>query len=525
MSQSTHELWDNLRTTALLGTERQMNFAPTNDAALGSVLNQLDAGERESTLLSATATLSLYERAGQLPAQSTLTLPEPCAPETQRRCNERASWHLSLIINGEYRELLPEWLQLAGKANLRAPEELLPELLDAARRQSDLRPGVACVIGERGRWLAKLNPYWKYFAGQTGESDEATWQTGSTAARMEVLARCRETQPDVAREWLQSTWKEESPKDRAEFLRILQTGLSAADEPFLESALDDKSKAVREAAVELLSRLPSSALVARMIERVNPLLQWHSETKGRILRKTTHQLEVTLPDAFDESMARDGLEEKPAGTGHKGFGAKALRLRQMLSAVPPSHWSQSWNASPSEILHAIQGHEWEEMLRTGWRNAAQSFGDEAWLELLLQDMLARGAWNDTEILNHVSPARRETFVLGVLEAQENQVSGLYGLLQVCQGEWSESFGRRIIEALRTQITQAAQQEKFTYDAHYYGLHTLPKQIAPHLPPHLVDEFAAGWPTDAPQWSYWQKGIHDAVTLLEFRRDMRHELRT
>jgi hypothetical protein len=524
MSQ-THELWDGLLKAALLGTERQTSFALQDATPVGDVLQQLDETERESALLAAAATLSLYERAGVLPPAHTSPLPEACPPETLPRPGARATTHLDRILNGEYRELLPEWLEAASRRGLRAPEELLPELLETARRQTSLRAAVARVIGQRGRWLAALNPAWKYFAGDASASDEENWQTGSTPLRMEALQRARENNPAQAREWLQSTWKVESPKNRADFLRLFLTNLGPEDEPFLEIALDDKSKGVREAAGELLSRLPSSALVQRMIERLAPLLNWKSGSKPQLLKLkagTKPQLEVQLPDKFDEAMARDGLEEEPAGSGAKGLGAKALRLRQMLSVVPPSHWSRSWSTSPAEILRAVQGHEWEDVLRTGWSKAAQSFHDEEWLEVLLQDMLARGSWNDASILNHVAPARREAFVLAAIEAN-NEIASLHMLIQACDHDWSEEFSRRLVERLRNEITQSAEQETMSYSSNYHWLHSLPKLMAMHLPPHLSDEFAQNWPVDAPQWNTWQKAIHEATMLLEFHRDMRQAL--
>ena len=42
------------------------------------------------------------------------------------------------------------------------------------------------------------------------------------------------------------------------------------DEPFLESALDDRSREVRQQAADLLTRLPDSRLALRMAERAGP---------------------------------------------------------------------------------------------------------------------------------------------------------------------------------------------------------------------------------------------------------------
>ena len=68
-----------------------------------------------------------------------------------------------------------------------------------------------------------------------------------------------------------SSWRAPGPpsprSDRARFLAALATGLTVDDDAFLEQALDDRRKEVREAALELLRRLPGSSLGRRMAER------------------------------------------------------------------------------------------------------------------------------------------------------------------------------------------------------------------------------------------------------------------
>ena len=97
--------------------------------------------------------------------------------------------------------------------------------------------------------------------------------------------------------------------------------MSLDDETFLEAALDDRRKEVRGAAADLLARLPESALRRRALERALPLLKFKS---NKLRRKT---IEVTLPEACDKAMQRDGVEPKP---GFRGVGEKAWWLQQML---------------------------------------------------------------------------------------------------------------------------------------------------------------------------------------------------
>jgi len=159
-------LWNEITNTALIGCERkplsiQSPGQPGNGLSadkLGALLSQLDQNDREGALLGAAAAVSLYERAGSLPSKGAWPLPEACEVDAMPRCGERAAIHLSMILGGEYPELLPEWLTQVAATGKRAPEELLPPLLELGRMRQDLRQSILPVLGARGRWLAAQSP-------------------------------------------------------------------------------------------------------------------------------------------------------------------------------------------------------------------------------------------------------------------------------------------------------------------------------------------------------------------------------
>src|SRR6185503_19756432 len=156
------------------------------------------------------------------------------------------------------------------------------------------------------------NPRWQFASAETVDA-KSVWETGNAEQRVSVLKRMRETEPAAARELIESTWKQDGADERTKFVEAMSVGLSQSDEPFLEAALDDRSKQVRGAAAELLAELPASAFVARMIARAEPLLSFQAGTSGGILKRAKPpKLGVTLPaEQFDKSWLRDGIVEKP----------------------------------------------------------------------------------------------------------------------------------------------------------------------------------------------------------------------
>src|SRR5262249_25300614 len=145
-----------------------------------------------------------------------------------------AAQRLSMMLDGQYKEALPEWLTAVAAAQQRIPEEQLPALLELGRTQSALRSVIISVLGKRGVWLAQQNPEWNYVAST---SDESAWETGNRAAREAFLQKLRTIDPAQARELLATTWHQEAPEDRADFIAVLRTNLTLADELFLENAL------------------------------------------------------------------------------------------------------------------------------------------------------------------------------------------------------------------------------------------------------------------------------------------------
>jgi hypothetical protein len=139
----------------------------------------------------------------------------------------------------------------------------------------------------------------------------------------------------------------------------LADGLSAADEPFLEAALDDRRKEVRLAASALLARLPSSRFAARMAGRILPLVRMPAG--GR--------LQMGAPPEPDEAARRDGL---PARTARP-----EQWIVQVAGATPLGSWPD-----PEELVAAAIDAG-SEGLVAGWSLAAERQGDRVWARRLL----------------------------------------------------------------------------------------------------------------------------------------------
>jgi Family of unknown function (DUF5691) len=189
---------------------------------------------------------------------------------------------------------------------------------------------------------------------------------------------------------------------------------------------------VREAALDLLARLPDSALVNRWRERVTPLIRIKKSLLGS-------KVEVTPPEACDDAMVQDGIDPKPP----QGMGEKAWWLSQMVALVPPSTW-------PPELAVLIAWSEWSHSLLRGWSIAAARHRDQDWCDAIL------GRWLDARVadqqkmgvdveslLESLSPERRERLVLRALRHSIDAV----GILLSLSPDWTPQMSLAYVDNL------------------------------------------------------------------------------
>jgi hypothetical protein len=348
---------------ALVGTSRADTPPATGtpiDALVLALVGADSAGDLVQRVLLMAATADVYQRAGVIPARID-TVPPPAPLDPRRACAASVAAILSDMIDGDHVELLREAFERIADAGQRLPDPLLPQMLDL--REPDVRRAAHAVLGERGRWLARHQDRWSWAAGQASAAGAAapieelrrTWEEGAAAHRLDAIAQVRASDPAMAREWIAAVWAREPVEDRIRLLAILETALGPDDEPWLESALKDRSLAVRARIAWLLARLPDSAFAARARARVDPLLAWE---RGA--------LHVSPPTAVDPAWEQDGIVIKPP----KGQGERGHWLSQLLAQVGPAHWSRRFQIAPRDLVRAAWRSEWGSALMTGWSRAA-----------------------------------------------------------------------------------------------------------------------------------------------------------
>jgi hypothetical protein len=342
--------WQAILNTALLGTDKRL---PTADElssdlqeAAGLVLEG-KATDKEEQFLQLAALVFNYRQCGVVPLRLEGVGIEPADEEDKAYCSPYSMQVLKDILDTGNIPLLTMWLEACvGKGQIVQPD-VLPVLLSLGMQHKKLQPLLGACCGKRGAWLSKFNPEWNF---TISTSPEEVWQTGTLEQRKAVLQELRAADPIMAREWLQGTWAQEDANTKTELLGMLSDKIGEADIVFLESLSTEKSKKVKELALQLLKQIPTSTIVQQYqaVLRQAVVLKQERSMMGM---KSKSSLEIQLPDGIDESIYKSGIDKL---SSHKSLSDEEYIVYQLAQVTPPSFWEQQFNIDPESIIELLQ---------------------------------------------------------------------------------------------------------------------------------------------------------------------------
>ena len=398
----TPQLPPELVATALVGTKRRPDAqgSVTVDGHLlrctGAAAHSDSPGthaggptDPAAVLLETAAVALTYRRAGVTVAGG--RAPVATAPEETRPVVPQAAVRrLHELLAGTRRDgngielpedALADWLRYAADRGYRVPVELVPAVLDFGRPRNELRSVISAVAGQRGNWLATQRARWQYLLVEAENvpvvADPGLWGTGTREERLAHLHAVRHVDPAAGRDLLASTFDTEPPKDRAEFVAALATGLSLADEELLERALRDRRKEVRLNAAALLATLPESAWCGRMAQRALPCVRLEPDETGQ------DQLVVTPPTEADTDLRRDTTQTVPTDKA----GLRSWLFEEVVAGTPLDDWTTAFGRPAEAVLQLPVADNWSSTLYQGLARAVLAQRNVAWAVALI-DRLA-----------------------------------------------------------------------------------------------------------------------------------------
>jgi hypothetical protein len=439
--------WAPLLPAAMVGTDRHTGAWPAWPGEIGHLLNQVAASDDTAAgALRIAAVLACCSLAGARGESWSTPLPAPAADESLPALAEASLLRLvgwSFVDGpGRAHHAICETLARTGH---RLPAALLPQALELGRRSLALRPLLLPVLGERGLWLAAQREDWRYAAGTSATADsDARWAEGTMEQRRSHLSSERRRDPAAARERLAAALPELPARERAELAQELATGLGADDEPLLDTLRNDRSREVRQVALNLLLRLPAASHPHRAATRIAALLKHE-----RALLRKRWQIDAPAETAGD--WKADQVDA--ARPQHESLGERGWWLYQLVRQVPLAWWPQHTGLTPAELRQWADTTDWTEALLRGWRDVLFAAPDVAWCEALLDDWPRKLLRDDpSSVLALLPIERRERYWRRHLAESPDELNALVSrVLAACPA------GETLSTALSGELARSVRQ--------------------------------------------------------------------
>lgn len=508
-----------LATQVLLGTERRPVALPALSGALGEVVEAAcpQDTEPETRVLRAAGIMAVCADAGYRPADTAQDLPGRCPVEALQQVADPA-WVSALrqIFDEGPERLCLEALHKLAAESACLPPSLLPRALLLGQKTPALRPALAPVLGQRGHWLAKFNPAWSYAIAAPDQAPDTTlWDHGTLEQRKQLLDMLRKTKPDDARKRLQEEFAQFDARERASLLEAIGIGLDSPDEDFLETALLDRSKEVRQLAASLLARLTASRYQTRMTGRMAACLVQ--------ARKLFRQVLVLEPPAqFGADWKNDALEESRSKS--ESLGERAWWLYQIARALPLAWWPAQTGMSPAALTKWAMDTDWSKALFRAWGEALKREPDAGWATAFLTHAPLTGLSADIfDLLACLPVAEREQHWLRMLDAGPRHIARgelLGRIVQDCASggtDLSADFVSRVLREIRNVLP--TDQCKWDYALRK----TLPEFVC-LIPSACFDDATRGWPTGRPETEYFNETLARILAIVQLRQTLHRPLR-
>lgn len=390
---------------------------------------------------------AVARRAGQLPEHVKPTA-APAPPETRPLITENHAFLIERAVG--VRPVLDGVIAEIAAAGLRLTPRLIPELL-RMHQSAGVTPELWAAIGSAGQWYAIEHYGHKHRvlrrvieAPGDGWPDEAEFTHGDTTKRLHWVAAARHIDPDRARELVMAHWEAEDAESRALLLQAFATPEYEGDEPFLESALDDRAASVRSAAITVLGNRNRSRYLDRMKERAATIFS---------VRRSVLGVKVTvnpLPEP-DTAAVRDGLTTN--------------RPDAIVERTPITFWDAFFGAvGPEKTVRAVSDTT---ILRALTVSALRG-NDPRWAVPLLRHCLP------DDYTSHYTPTTAHPAITAELIQAVGSIAAGAPLAQIVAG-LPRPFAPVVAEALFTSLaspgwgTQRQRRESAAYLAAGYPL--------------------------------------------------------
>jgi hypothetical protein len=317
----------------------------------------------------------------------------------------------------------------------------------------------------------------------------------------------RPQNPLLALRLIRSSWANETDAVRRDLVAALERGLSVADEPFLERALDDRFAYVRQKAAMLLTNIPDSRLVRRMIA-----------SAGGVMTLIDGRLVPSFPSRISDQMVRDGVtrwSDEPMNQANRPRARTTAEwsrfLIQTVGAIPLEHWEETLGSAETIVEAALNG-KWPRTFITALSTAAFRQKNARWTDIILE------ADNYSERSGQLVAALNpdDCFTRLAAKVTGGNDEAVIVFLRHWPYDWDESSGALIVDFFGRQCE--LQPEPRLAPALRY----LSRSFGHHCPPSLAAKAAESLSGRSTS-NAWKVSFTHLVRTLQVRQEIHNAI--
>ncbi len=485
---------DEILKSALLGTDKYI-AAPIPDLAEIADKIKTTQSDKEDGFLRYAATAILFETCGREPMKLEANV-SACPVGTLALFPSNAADWLKTAVASEDAVLLPYLIFQCNRRNERLPNQIVPLLMNQALKKPAQAASIVQACGESGKWLISLDTQWAPL--MDAKIAESNWETGTHNDRMQFLRELRAKDPSAAIPLLTEAFPQENANNRVEFLELLENGLSDADVTFLEMQSTDKSKKVKELALDLLKLIPGSSINRMYEDHISRALSVKEQRVMLFAKKKVLHLDKNVEPS--EALFGTGISKV---SSIKGVEDHHHWLHKVLAFVHPDALLRHLQLSLDEFLDIVQKDEVAWAYHNGLHEAALHFKHVA----VAKALMTRGIKQDYATLSLIPVAERGPFYSKVLENN---------LVQVLEDLFDDQYGL-ITRDLGLLLMQALAANPYQINQPMY------RRLALHLPNSLnalLKEYALAGADVASPLRYFSAQVQEMIRLLEIRESLK-----
>lgn len=370
-------------------------------------------------------------------------------PDDLPTAEDKAETYIPAVLDAEIKVLTAEEnhqalqfvISQVSRSGKVVPKLTALSLLPLAAQKKVKQRDAIAAGGKTARWLCKINQEWH---AMQYSGDQFDWKKNSTSAKRNHLRNLLQSDEQAARALLPELLATSDADTKAMIFAELLPYRTLNDEPWVETFFKDKSKRVRQEALNLCKHLRGAKVYNTILEYVVSTMVVEKKTSLLILSSRTLRIvpHSTAPDEF-LAMGFDVVSPE------KGLDDTSFLLIQALEYLDMRDLAQALELSQPELINLLRTQKQYSRMARSLSCSAIAHNNQELALMLLSDLPEPSPTH----LRVLSKKQRESYILSLGSEDSNKLIDVLNPYNYDDswGEYSAPTSDMIVKSLANSI--------------------------------------------------------------------------